>query len=147
MDGYQGYYSTHSRTPTRLLGRTKPGITRRHHSGMVPRIPRDSLYGAAEANRQLATRRRRWLLSIFGRMMARFYERHERHLSAGRLECTLCHRRIVTWAWISTSLVQVEIVHEDCINRSMWEVVLQYEHLVRAGYASYAAGSPPGVNA
>src|SRR5271165_4559274 len=88
MDGYREHYSAHARIPTRLLGRTRSGLTRRRDTGMIPRLPRDTVYGSAEANRQHAIRRRRWLLAIFGRMMARFYERHERHFSAGRLECT-----------------------------------------------------------
>lgn len=75
-------------------------------------------------------------------MMARFYERHTRRLSVGRWECTLCRRRIVAWAWHSAPEHPVdEIVHEACVSRSVWDMVLSYEYMVNSGFV--APGSDP----
>ena len=131
--------SWQSRVPTRLLD--QPSVSRRPNglSGALPQIPRTRFArpiaeGDGTAQRVEATRRRRWLLAIFGRMMARFYELHERRLSAGRALCTMCHHRIVAWAWHALPGAEVEeIVHERCISHSVWEMVLYYEYLVNSG--------------
>jgi hypothetical protein len=84
-----------------------------------------------------ATQRRRRLLAIFGRMMARFHDRHERHWSMGRWECSLCHCRIVAWAWLPVALPEAAIaLHEECVSRSMWDVVLYHERLIQRPDAS-----------
>ncbi|HKD75138.1 MAG TPA: hypothetical protein VKB76_06560, partial [Ktedonobacterales bacterium] len=91
-----------------------------------------------------ATLRRRRLLAIFARMMARFYEKHERKWSMGRWDCSVCRERIVAWAWVpqtpkdATTGALAEVTgaqHEACVSRSMWDVILHYERLSRAGYA------------
>ncbi len=110
---------------TRPYERGRSGLT-----GARPRIPR--ALGLEEA--EPATRRRRWLLAIFGQMMARFYEGHARRLSAGRWACSICQRRIVAWAWCADAQPAPEIVHEDCVSRSVWEMVLYYDYLGRSGY-------------
>jgi hypothetical protein len=133
-----------SHVPTRYLG----GTPRTHHtrrtgfSGTLPRVPivthpvaePPPPHDEAGLQAQRATLRRRRLLAIFSRMMARFHERHERHWSMGRWECLLCHRRIVAWAWLPLSLPdESKALHEECVSRSMWDVVLHHERIARVG--------------
>ncbi len=83
----------------------------------------------------LATRRRRWLLAMFGRMMARFYTQHQRKLSLGRWSCRVCHRRIFAWGWRATPPATVdEVVHDACVSRSIWDIVQYYDYLVQQGF-------------
>src|SRR5579884_1588505 len=96
----------HSRVPTHYLGGA-PHARSRHNglSGAIPRVPRGVLAEPVSPEETLlaahhATLRRRRLLAIFARMMARFYERHERKWSMGRWDCSLCRERIIAWAWI-----------------------------------------------
>jgi hypothetical protein len=140
----------YSRVPTHYLGGTPNARARRTGlSGAIPRVPRGVLAETAtpeETTRAAhhATQRRRRLLAIFARMMARFYEKHERKWSMGRWDCSLCRERIVAWAWVPHSTANaapgaiVEVTgaqHEACVSRSMWDVILHYERLSRAGYA------------
>jgi hypothetical protein len=133
-----------SHVPTRYLGGApRTAHTRRTgFSGTLPRVPVVTYHVAetpppsdeAGLQSQRATLRRRRLLAIFSRMMARFHERHERHWSMGRWECLLCHRRIVAWAWLPHSLPdESKALHEECVSRSMWDVVLYHERLARVG--------------
>lgn len=129
-----------TRTPTHYLGGAprSQGQHRSGFSGTLPRLPSivtapdETAHGATQAilGAHRATLRRRRLLAIFGRMMARFHERHTRHWSMGRWECTVCHRRIVAWAWLPQSLPETSFaLHEECANRSMWEIVLRHERI------------------
>ncbi len=83
--------------------------------------------------KQAAFQRRR-LLSIFGRMMARFYELHERRLSMGRWKCSFCGKQILAWCWVraENELSEFRSMHEECVNRSTWEMVLRYDYLERS---------------
>ena len=140
-----GFRASH--IPTRYLGGASrtPSTRRTGYSGTIPRVPTvsrslgDAPPRADEAAvlAQRATLRRRRLLAIFSRMMARFHERHERHWSMGRWECLLCHRRIMAWAWLPHSIPdETKALHEECVSRSMWDVVLHHERLARAGSAA-----------
>ncbi len=140
-----------SRVPTRYLGGAPNTRPHRHSglSGTMPHIPRGVTSEMDDVNAttsvaSASTLRRRRLLAIFGRMMARFYERHERKWSIGRWNCIVCQQRIVAWAWVpsviagATTHALSEIggaMHEACVSSSMWETVLHYERLARAGYA------------
>jgi ribosomal protein L37AE/L43A len=134
-----------TRIPTRYLGGVPDSRYHRRSglSGPITRIPRSATLVETSPNasypnlhdtEQQAVVRRRRLLSIFGRMMARFYEQHERRWSMGRWECQLCQRRIVAWAWAPLA-DSTAVMHEACVNRSMWDVVIYYERLAQAGYA------------
>lgn len=128
-----------SRIPTRYLGGTlTPSRRRTGLSHLLPqplRVPMpyagDPAADAWEAQR--ATQRRRRLLAIFGRMMARFYDRHQRHWSMGRWDCAFCQRRIAAWAWLpvadASTTQTVGAMHEACVSRAMWEVVLHHEQI------------------
>lgn len=127
-----------SRIPTRYLGGTRTPSRRTGVSHTIPQPPRmPMLYEgdlAADAwEAQRATQRRRRLLAIFGRMMARFYDRHQRHWSMGRWDCAFCQRRIAAWAWtpveVAITAPTVGAMHEACVSRSMWEVVLHHEQI------------------
>jgi hypothetical protein len=142
----QRFHTSH--IPTRYLGGAPraTGTRRTGFSGTLPRVPivthpiADSAPLCDEAGvlAHRATQRRRRLLAIFSRMMARFHERHERHWSMGRWECLLCHRRIVAWAWLPLSLPdESKALHEECVSRSMWDVVLHHERMARAGTPTY----------
>jgi ribosomal protein L37AE/L43A len=98
-------------------------------SGALPRVP--AVVDAAADQAQRAVLRRRRLLAIFARMMARFHERHERRWSMGRWECAICHERINAWAWLPQSSPGGAL-HEACVSRSMWDVVLHHERLAQA---------------
>jgi len=129
----------HSPVPTRYLDGAATLHSRRQSglSGALPRVPRTTdmlppLDDAAALSTHRATHRRRRLLAIFGRMMARFYDRHERRWSMGRWACSLCQRRIVAWAWLPDVLTaEPAALHEECISRSMWEMVLYHEWFAR----------------
>ena len=137
-----------SRIPTHYLGGPARAQSRpcAGFSGTLPRLPSLSSAGdeaerAAEAvlTAHRATQRRRRLLAIFGRMMARFHERHERRWSMGRWECSLCRHRIMAWAWLPRELPGVPLaLHEECVSRSMWDVVLHHERAARAPDAAAA---------
>lgn len=141
-----------SRVPSRLLSGMPGTYARRHPglSGAIPHAPRfttpiaqpGGIALGASAEQHRATLRRRRLLAIFARMMAHFYDRHERRLSMGRYECSVCRQRIVAWAWLPRFVSQAAAMHEACVSRSMWEVVLYHEHLVRVGYAPDIGGLP-----
>lgn len=136
------YITRQSRIPTRRLGSTlTPSRRRTGLSHPLPQPPRVPMPYAGEAavdawEAQRATQRRRRLLAIFGRMMARFYDRHQRHWSMGRWDCAFCQRRIAAWAWAPvTAEITPDLVgamHEDCVSRSMWEVVLHHEQVAQA---------------
>jgi hypothetical protein len=134
-----------TRVPTRYLGGA-PDLRRCRHggiSGALPRVPRvvtsgpsggDAAQWDALRAADRATQRRRRLLAVFGRMMARFYEHHERQWSMGRWECSLCRQRIVAWAWVSHLAADgVRAMHEACVSSRMWEAVIYHEQMVRAG--------------
>lgn len=139
-----------TRVPTRYLGGT-PQTHARHSAGLsgaLPHVPRSATIcndasGTANVATERATIRRRRLLAIFGRMMNRFYQSHERKWSMGRWNCQLCQQRIVAWAWMPQAIagaaealvIVTNAMHESCANSSMWDVVLHHELLARAGYA------------
>lgn len=129
-----------SLAPTRRLDRPPASPAAGYGlSGALPRIPRTSTTAPdvpADARQHIQRRRR--LLAIFARLMDRFYAQHERRLSAGRFDCTLCRRRILAWAWAAP--LAGEFVHEACVSRSVWHVVLAYERAAAAGYAPDVAG-------
>ncbi len=125
-----------SRVPTHVLGDPPPWVPRRGYSGPLPRVPQPvAVETPEEARERRITTRRRRLLAIFGRMMARFHEHHERRWSMGRWQCLVCHRRIVAWAWLPARHDDGAL-HEECISRSMWDLVLTYEYLAMQGRAS-----------
>lgn len=113
------------------LGSPTPTVPRRRTglSGALPRVP--AMVDAAADQAQRAVVRRRRLLAIFARMMARFHERHERRWSMGRWECAICHERISAWAWLPQT-VPGGALHEACVSRSMWDVVLHHERMAQA---------------
>jgi hypothetical protein len=127
-----------SRVPTQYLGGTTHAHQARRRAGLsgaLPRVPAVVADAAEQAAWQAfrATQRRRRLLAIFARMMARFHERHERHWSMGRWECVMCHKRIAAWAWLPHGMVETATaLHEECVSRSMWDMVLHHERLARA---------------
>jgi len=134
-----------SRIPTRYLNnRTPTGPHGRNSglSGSFTRVPPSALvpqpdevhFEDPELIAHRAILRRRRLLSVFGRMMARFYNQHQRHWSLGQRECHLCKQRIIGWCW-SPQPTATHYMHEECISRSMWDIVIYYEQLARAGYA------------
>jgi hypothetical protein len=126
-----------SRIPTHYLGNSPQWRERQsRYSGALPRVSRPLLFENEDPNvsHQQSTLYRRRLLAIFGRMMARFYEHHKRRWSMGRWNCQICRHRIVSWGWVPDDN-QIAIMHETCVNRSMWDIVIYYERLVRAGYA------------
>jgi ribosomal protein L37AE/L43A len=120
----------------RAAQRMAPGMlaqtTPRHRTGLsgaLPRVP--AVVDAAADQAQRAVVRRRRLLAIFARMMARFHERHDRRWSMGRWECAICHQRISAWAWLPQS-PPGGALHEECVSRSMWDVVLHHERMAQA---------------
>ncbi len=130
-----------SRIPTRYLGGA-PDLRTHLRGGVSGAMPRVALAETVSDDAQAAvllaadraTRRRRRLLAIFGRLMARFYERHERRWSMGRWDCSCCRRRIVAWAWVPHTVAEAaSAMHEGCVSSRMWEVVLRHERLTRAG--------------
>jgi hypothetical protein len=128
-----------SRMPTRYLGGTTRAQQARRRTGLSGALPRVPAVLASDANEQAAwmafraTQRRRRLLAIFARMMARFHERHERHWSMGRWDCAMCHKRIAAWAWLPLDLATGSLaLHEECVSHSMWDVVLHHERLAHA---------------
>jgi len=132
-----------SRVPTHYLGATPTHARRRTGlSGALPRVPAIVVDRAADEAALLAfhaTQRRRRLLAIFARMMARFHEQHERRWSMGRWECAICHRHIPAWAWLPrVPHGPPQALHEECVSRAMWDVVLHHELGTRAASGTLA---------
>ncbi len=127
-----------SRVPTHYLGGTPTHARRRGGlSGALPRVPHAD-DAALLAFR--ATQHRRRLLAIFARMMARFHEQHERRWSMGRWECGICRRHIPAWAWLPRlPHAPPQALHEECVSRAMWDVILHHEISVRAAQGPRAS--------